>query len=1075
MRHSTNRLPFYLLVLFLLGAPSLVFGQEVSKDSEVGMPFFFEHFRSQDYGHYHQNWSIVQDQRGLVYVANKDGVLEYDGSSWRLIKTETSTVVRSLGVGKDGAVYIGTKGDFGYLVPDSTGALGYVSLVEKVAPEHREFSDVWGTHVTSDGVYFQTQARLFRWDGKAITVWESGAGFHTSFVVRDRFYVRTRGTGLLTITEDSLHMAPGGETFAERRIYMMTPYGDDHVLIGTRNDGFFNYHNGQLTPFPTEADPILRDFDLYHGCALAGGFYALATLGGGVLIIDEQGRLVQILNEASGFPDDWVNYVYADAQGGLWTALDAAGITRVDVPSQLTSYNDRLGLDGTVLAIERHQGSLYIGTSTGLFKLEEPAPGAYRMSAEVVEVLSGVPTVGLYAADSVLFVATHEGVFAVRNGKQEPDSLVAKEMFYTLIGSRRFPGQILLGKRGGLARLYHTPGGWKTDDVYKGKAHPSDEIRSIAEAPDGTLWMAAADGTVLRLRVSQGNGSPGSERFTKEDGLPEEIAEVESIDGEVVFLSEQGIYRFDAEKERGDRFYLDTALLASGDGAPSPLRGFIQDNDGNVWMVDDDGIDIAVPQPDGAYLFASPPILRFPKKSTLASVYVEEDGVVWIGNSDELLRYDPSVEKTYDRPFSALVRRIVALRVEEVIYGGAPIPVDTERLTLAHADNDLRFEVGATSYNDAGGNEYQYFLEGYDKTWSDWTASPSLAYHSLGGAGYTFRVRARNAQGVVSAEAAFAFRVLPPWYLTWWAYLLYLVTVIAISAFSWRHYQVVQENKRVQEQARELERERQHNKRLQEANESLRQANQLKDTFLANTSHELRTPLTAILGFTSLLRDEVPQEYHELLNPIESNGQRLLNTLNSLLDIAQLRAGMMEVNFQRVDVGKETAETMRLLAPLARQNNLSFDFVRPPQPLYARLDRQYFGRVLTNLIGNAIKFTDEGGIRVEVAQREDQVCVHVRDSGVGIDESFLPHLFDEFKQESSGLARLHEGNGLGLTITARLVELMAGQIEVQSKKGKGSVFTVTFVAEAPEPGRLAQTRSLPRRQAGPAGAPGVLG
>ncbi|MCH8961696.1 MAG: hypothetical protein IH820_10345 [Bacteroidetes bacterium] len=758
-------------------------------------------------------------------------------------------------------------------------------------------------------------------------------------------------------------------------------------------------------------------------------------------------------------------------------SLDAAGIVRVDVPSQLTRYDDRLGLDGTVQVIQRHQASLYVGTSTGLFKLERPVPGENRTTPSVVDVLSGMTTPGLLDADSILFAATHEGFYAIRNGEQE---LVEEGTFFTLLGSKRFPGQILLGKRGGLSRLHHTPEGWQAEDVYQGKAHPSDEIRSIAEERDGTLWLAAADGTVLRLHFSDEEETLVSERFTREDGLPPSVKSsadlsVKSIDGEVVFLSEQGIYRFDPEKERGATFYLDTSLLSSEDATPSALLDFVQDDDGNVWMVYDDGIDIAIPQKEGAYHFESPSVLRFPKKSTLAIIYVEEDGIAWIGNGDELVRYDPSVEKTYDRPFSTLVRRIVATRTERVVYGGAPIPVSAELLALAHKDNDLRFEVGATSYNHVAGNQYQYYLEGHDKAWSDWTSSPSLAYHGLHGRFYKLRVRARNAQGVVSAETVFAFRILPPWYQTWWAYLLYLVTVLAVVAFSWRHYQVVQENKRAQEQARELERERQLNKRLQEANESLRQANQLKDTFLANTSHELRTPLTAILGFTLLLRDEVPQEYRELLDPIESNGQRLLNTLNSLLDIAQLRAGMMEVNFQQVELGKETAEAMRLLAPLARQNNLQFDFVRPPEPLYVRLDSQYFGRVLTNLIGNAIKFTDEGGIHVEVAEREDRVWVHVRDTGVGMDESFLPHLFEEFKQESSGMGRLHEGNGLGLTITARLVELMHGRIEVQSKKGKGSVFTVSFAAHVPEPEQPPRTQPLPRRQAGKVGTPEVSG
>ena len=398
---------------------------------------------------------------------------------------------------------------------------------------------------------------------------------------------------------------------------------------------------------------------------------------------------------------------------------------------------------------------------------------------------------------------------------------------------------------------------------------------------------------------------------------------------------------------------------------------------------------------------------------------------------------------------------MVATRTEQVIYGGGLIVGEEALLNLRHEDHDLRFEVSAPSYNDIEATRYQFYLEGYDESWSEWTPRTSRTYNDLREGSYRLRVRARNGQGVLSAEAVFVFGVLPPWYRTWWAYLLYLVTMLAALAFSWRHYQVVQENKRAQEQARELERERQLNKRLQEANESLLQANQLKDAFLANTSHELRTPLTAILGFAALLRDEIPKEYHEFLDPIESNGRRLLNTLNSLLDIAQLRAGMMEVNLQPIDVGKETAQTMRLLEPLARQNNLQFDFVRPPEPLYARLDHQYLDRILTNLIGNAIKFTNAGGVSVEVEQRDDWVRVHIRDTGIGIDESFLPHLFDEFKQESSGLGRLHEGNGLGLTITARLVELMKGRIEVQSEKGKGSVFTVSFAAYIPKPERPA--------------------
>ncbi len=437
-------------------------------------------------------------------------------------------------------------------------------------------------------------------------------------------------------------------------------------------------------------------------------------------------------------------------------------------------------------------------------------------------------------------------------------------------------------------------------------------------------------------------------------------------------------------------------------------------------------------------------MLRFPK-STTVNFYVEEDGIAWIGNGDQLVRYDPRIEKDYVTDFSALLRRIVATRTERVLYGGAPA---TEAVTLPtvlhHTDNDLRFEVSAPSYHDVRANRYQYYMEGVDEAWTDWMAETSRTYNDLTGGRYKLRVRARDAQGTLSEEAVFSFRVLPPWYRTWWAYLLYLASVLAAFAFAGHHYRIVQENKRAQEQARELERERELNLRLQQANESLIQANRLKDEFLANTSHELRTPLTAILGFTQILKDELPDTFLELLDPIESNGERLLHTLNSLLEVARLRAGTLELDRRPVNVGDQAAEVLRLLAPLAQQGNLSLDLERPPSPLFANLDPHCFEQILNNLIGNAIKFTEEGGVTVRVEQQDERVFIHVRDTGIGIDESFIPLLFEEFKQESTGLARSHEGNGLGLAITARLVELMDGEIVVQSEKGKGSVFTVSF-------------------------------
>ncbi len=221
----------------------------------------------------------------------------------------------------------------------------------------------------------------------------------------------------------------------------------------------------------------------------------------------------------------------------------------------------------------------------------------------------------------------------------------------------------------------------------------------------------------------------------------------------------------------------------------------------------------------------------------------------------------------------------------------------------------------------------------------------------------------------------------------------------------------------------------------------------LKSAFLTNMSHEIRTPLTGILGFAQILRSEVGEPYRDLVTSIEQSGQRLLNTLNSVLDLAQLESESVRLKMAELNVFEEVLGTVQMLKPLADMKGLVLDIETVSEFLIARLDRVYLHRIINNLVGNAIKFTEAGGVTVHLEVEADQLHIKVRDTGVGIDVDFMPHLFSEFKQESTGLGREYEGNGLGLTITRRLVELMQGRITVESTKGLGSVFCVTFPYE----------------------------
>jgi len=245
--------------------------------------------------------------------------------------------------------------------------------------------------------------------------------------------------------------------------------------------------------------------------------------------------------------------------------------------------------------------------------------------------------------------------------------------------------------------------------------------------------------------------------------------------------------------------------------------------------------------------------------------------------------------------------------------------------------------------------------------------------------------------------------------------------------------------------ARDITKRVQLEQQLIQAKETAEELSRLKSSFLANMSHEIRTPMTAVIGFAGVLTEllEVPEQ-REYAESILNSGTRLLTTINGILDLAKIEANRYELHSTPTDIGVEIRRVIAMLEPLAREKSLRLDYsVDGSLPLLI-LDGHALGQVLTNLIGNAIKFTKQGSVFVTMNATADSCSIEVIDTGIGISSDFLPFVFDEFRQESGGLSRNFEGTGLGLAISKKIVTLMGGELSASSEVGVGSCFRIVF-------------------------------
>lgn len=1022
--------------------------------------------------------AILQDRKGFMWFGTKDGLNRYDGLSFRKFK-HTEGNERSIGnnfitalyedtqgniwVGTDTGLYIyyPEKDVFEHFVQASSNQASSNQASNNHAKIYRSVTMITGDDkgciwvaVEAQGIFcFDLQRQvLTNYDLPKVSPSISTNVQTIAFDNSGTVWVGLYGGGLFYSKDKMKTLLPylnqnGVEVFHEDVINRVIKGAYNCLYIGSVKGGVkeLNLTSGQvrdllLTDEDGEAI-YCRDLISYTDSELW-----LGTESGIYIYNLRTGKYIHLRSSAYdlySLSDNAVYSIYKDREEGIWIGSYFGGVDYYPRPYTYFEKYYPKDLTGGLYGkrvrefCRDNSGTLWIGTEDGGLNQFNPRTKEFRFFAPSAAFTN---IHGLCMDGDHLWVGTFSKglrVVDTRTGTilktymkgNAPRSLSDNNIFAIC---RTAAGDIYLGTMFGLLRYNR-----QSDDFDRIPELNGRFVYDIKEDSYGNLWLGTYANGAYCYRVNEkkwknyvfDEKNPGSLPYNK-------VLSIFEDSHRRIWLTTQGggFCQFHPEKGTFTRF-------DSRNGLPNDVvYQIVEDNDGLLWLTTNSGLVRFHPDTKEVKVFTTANGL-LGDQFNYRSGFKEEDGTIYLGSIDGFIAFNPKTfaENKYIPPIAITD---FLLYSKEVRVGEPGSPLDksitfSDKIVLEADQNSFSFRIAALSFLAPRMNKLMYKLDGFDEEWLSVSESPVITYSNLKYGDYVFRVKASNSDGVWNGEEiSLSIHILPPFYLSIWAYGIYALLFIGCSVYVVLYFRR-QSGRKHRRQMEKFEQEKE------------REVYHAKIDFFTNVAHEIRTPLTLIKGPLEniILKKTVDAETREDLNIMKQNTERLLSLTNQLLDFRKTESQGFRLNFTECNITEIVRETYLRFTSLAKQRELELTLELPPVDFKGHVNKEAFTKIVSNMLNNAVKYASTYiHVSMEVGKAGEKSVFYFRTANDGTiipdemkEEIFEP--FVRFDEEKDG--KVTTGTGIGLALSRSLAELHLGSL-VMTEGETNNTFCLTL-------------------------------